>query len=304
MASPALLSPARYLRSGYGIALPEGYTLSMLRTKIIQAQEQVTRYCNAPKLPQPFDWRGGTMTGEQHQWRITNPLAYGPGARRIYLNAGPIRSVEAVQLDLGKTYLVSLNAATDIYINSMENYIEVVSVAPTVVGFYPLAVNLGLYNPVSRTTYTYGWSFTITGDILEAETPMVFSGAYGNWDSLIDPVVFLNGVEQDPADYTVDFNDGTISFDTAPSPGVVVTADYAYTAPAAIVDAIGITTTALLGGARIAQRGMVGLQSIRVAEVSMTAMNPSSGTSTRNGVSIPVEAAALVSGYVFGSVAA
>lgn len=289
---------------GYGLALPNGVTLSQLRTQLVAAQTAVTRYCNAPMQPQAFDWRGGTMTGEQHQWKIANPLAYGPGARRIYLNAGPIKSVSELQLDLGKTYLVSLDPATDVYVNAMERYIEVVAVAPTVVGFYPLAVNLGLYNPVSRTTYTYGWSFEQAGDVMEAETPTVFSAAYGNWDQLVDPVIEIDGVEIDPADYTVNFDDGTVTFATAPSPGEEVAAYYTYTVPPAIVDAIGITATGLLGSTRNAQRGLTGLQSLRVAEVSMTMMNPGAGMAVRNGVSIPASAAALLEGgYIFGSVA-
>lgn len=304
MARATLLSPARYQRMGYGLALPDGYTLSTLRSALIQAQDRVSRYVGAPKLPQPFDWRGGTMTDEQHQWKIVNPLAYGPGARRTYLNAGPIKTVTAFSLDLGKTYLVTLDPATDIYVNKMEQYVEIVAVAPTVVGFYPLAINLGLYNPIARVSYTYGWQFEVAGDVLEAESPLIFSGAYGNWDSAVAPAVFLNDVEQDPADYTVNYDDGTITFATAPGPGVQVSADYTYTCPSPIVDAIGMTATSILGSARLAQRGLTGLTSLRVAEVSMTAMNPGAGMSAKNGVSIPVDAAALIDGFNFGSVAA
>lgn len=301
MARATLLSPARYQRMGYGLALPDGYTLSQLRSALIRAQDEVTRFCNAPKQPQAFDWRGGAMVGEQHQWKITNPLAYGPGARRVYTNAGPIRSVTALDLDLGKTYLVSLDPATDVYINSIEQYVEVVAVAPTVVGFYPLAVNLGLYNPIARISYTYGWSFEVAGDVLEAESPTLFSAAYGNWDATVEPVVMVGGAEIDPADYTIDYDDGTVTFATAPAPGEQVEAEYTYLVPSAIIDAIGYTATFGLTGARMAQRGMSGLQSLRVAEVSLTRMAQSA--TTRNGATIPAEAAALLGTYAFGSVA-
>lgn len=301
MPRATLLSPARYQRMGYGLALPTGYTLSQLRTALIQAQDQVTRYCNAPMQPQAFDWRGGTMTDEQHQWKIVNPLAYGPGARRVYLNAGPIKTVTGLVLDLGKTYTVTIDPTTDVYINRMERYVEIVAIAPTIVGNYPLNINLGLYNPVSRTSYTYGWSFDVSGDQLESETPTVYSAAYGNWDEAVEPVVFLGDTEQDPDDYTVNYDDGTITFTTAPSPGVIVSADYTYLVPSPIVDAIGMTATAFLNSARMAQRGMAGLSSLRVAEVSLTRMQPSA-MATRNGVSLPIEAADLVGGYVFGSV--
>jgi hypothetical protein len=298
MARATLLSPRRYLRSGYGLALPTGYTLSQLRTALIRAQDLVTRYCNAPKQPQPFDWRGGAMTGEQHQWKVTNPLAYGPGARRVYTNAGPIKTVTALELDLGKTYLVDLNVTDGVYINTMEQYVEVVAINPTVVGFYPLSVNLGLYNPVARISYTYGWTFDVAGDVLEAESPTVFSAAYGNWSQSPPAVIYLDGAEQ-TSGYAVDFDDGTVTFDTAPAPGVVVTADYEYGVPSEIVDAIGYVTTSVLAGARLAQRGLVGLSSLKVAEITMTTMAQSQRTN--NGASVPQEAAGLLDGYVFGS---
>ncbi len=298
MARATLLSPQRYLRSGYGLALPESYSLSSLRTALIRAQNEVTRYCNVPKLPQPFDWRGGTMTAEQHQWRLTNALAYGPGVKRVYLNAGPLKTVTSFIIDLGRTYQVTFNPTTDLYLNHLEQYLEIVAIAPTIVGVWPLGVALGLYHPVSRTTYTYGWTFPTTEDVLEAESPTVYSGAYGNWDPTVPAEVFLDGTPVDPSDFTVDYDNGQVTFATAPAPRVEVTATYASTVPSEVVDAIGLTATAIIGEARMAERGMVGLSSIKVAEVSLTSMTP---MSIRNGASIPSEAAAMVDGYVFGS---
>lgn len=302
MSRTTLLSPARYLRQGYGLALPTGYTLSALRSALIRAQNQVNRYCNVPKVPQAFDWRGGTMTDETHQWKIVSPLAYGPGAKRVFTNVSPIKGVSALSLALGKTYQVILDPATDVYINSMESYVEIVALNPTIVGFWPMAASLGLYNPVAKITYTYGWAFDVVGDVLEAESPTVFSGAYGNWNQSPPAVIYLDGVEQ-LTGYTINFDDGQVTFATAPSPGVEVIADYEYSAPSEIVDAIGYATTAELTRTRINQRGLAGLSSLKVAEVSMSVMNPAQMVS-RNGATIPVEAANLIDGYVFGSVAA
>lgn len=299
MALATLLSPQRYLRQGFGLATD--LSLSQLRSTLIRAQSRVDQFCNVPKQPSKFDWRGGAMLNEQHQWPIVSPLAYGPGVRRVYVNAGPIKTVTALSLDLGKTYLVTLDPTTDVYINKIEQYAEIVSVNPTIVGFYPLAVNLGLYNPIARISYTYGWSFDVTGDELEAESPTLYSAAYGNWDQTLPPTVEIDGSPVSPGDYTVDYDNGQIAFTTGPTPNQVVTASYTYLAPDAVVQAIGITTTALLGASRIAARGMIGLQSIKVAEVALTQMQPSQMV-TKNGASIPAEAADLLSGYSFGSV--
>jgi hypothetical protein len=301
MALTTLLSPRRYQVQGYGLALPDNFSLVQLRNALSRAQAEVNRYCNIPKQPSQFDWRGGTMTDEQHQWKIINPLAYGVGARRVYLNAGPIKAVTSFILDLGKTYTVVITPSDGIYVNHMEQYVEIVSVNPTVVGFYPLAVNLGLYNPIARVSYTYGWDLSVVGDVLEAESPIAFWATYGNWSSVVDPIIRVAGVEVDPGDYTLDLNDGRVTF-TGVTVGIgeEVTADYTYLCPDEIPQAIGLTATGLLGGARMAQRGMTGLQSIKVAEVALTAFQPSQMV-TKNGATIPAEAATLLDTFVFGS---
>lgn len=299
MARVTLLSPRRFLRNGYGMALPDGFSLSTLRTRITQAQGLVDRYCNVPKQPSAFDWRGGTMTDEQHQWPLVNPIAPWPGNRRVYLNAGPVKTVTAFTLDLGSTYEVTVQP-NQVYVNHIEQYAEIVAISPTIIGVPPIGIPLGLYQPVARVSYTYGWSFAVAGDVLEAESPTQFSAAYGNWSQSPPAVIYLDGVEQGSG-YTVDFDDGTVTFDTAPSPGVEVSADYTYLAPGPVVDAIGETTAWLLGQSRINQRGLAGLQSLRVAEVAMTAMQ---GTATRNGATVPSVVATLLDGFVFGSAAA
>jgi len=302
MARPLLLSPQRYLRSGYGMALPSDFSLSTLRTILTRAQDQVNRYCNVPKLPNAYSWLGGTMTDEKQQWIVANPLAYSEGVRRVYVNAGPIRTVTDFHLDLGQTFRIAVDPS-QLYVNTMERYVEIVALNPAIVGYYPLAVNLGLYQPIARISYTYGWSFPITGDVLEAETPTVFTAAYGNWDPAIAPTLYFDGTPVDPADYTVDYANGQITFTSqaAPNVGVVVTADYTYLAPSEVVDAIGITATNELAKSRIAARGMIGLSSIKVAEVALTAMSPSQMV-TKNGASIPADAADLLTSYSFGSV--
>ena len=300
MASPLVLSPRRYLRSGFGQALPDNFTLSTLRTALARAQSQVSRYCNVPKTPQAFNWRGGTMTDERHQWKLQNPLAYNSGVKRVYTNVSPIKSVSAFSIDLGKTYHIDFDPATNIYINSIESYVELIAVSPVVVGFWPLAAALGLYNPVARITYDYGWTFDVAGDVLEAESPTVFSAAYGNWDTSPPAVIYLDGVEQGSG-YSVNFDDGQVTFATAPAPGVEVTADYVYTVPDEIVQAVGIVATDQLAKARLAQRGLVGLSSLKIAEISMTTMIPQV---TKNGVTIPLEAANLLDGYAMGTAAA
>lgn len=295
MARATLLSPARYMRMGYGLELPTGYTLSQLRSALVRAQNQVNRYCNTPQAG--FDWRGGAMLNEQHAFKIVNPLAYGPGARRVYTNLGPIKSVISLQLDLGRTYQVTIDPTTGLYINSIEQYVEIVTISPTIVGYYPLGISMGLYEPVAKISYNYGWTYPVLGDVLEAESPTVFTASYGNWDTTVIPVIEVGGVEVVPA--SIDYDDGAVTLSVAPSPGQEVTASYTYLAPAEVVDAVGLTATDDLVRSRLNQRGMAGLSNLKVAEVSMTMMTP---RTERNGAVLPAAAADLLGGYVMGSV--
>ena len=95
----------------------------------------------------------------------------------------------------------------------------------------------------------------------------------------------------------------TVTFDPSvqPTADTVVSADYTYILDDAFEQATGIITTDILSKSQMAQRGMIGLQSLRVAEVALTQMSPSQ-MATKNNVTIPQEAANYLDGFVFGSI--
>lgn len=297
------LSPARYLAGGYG-ADTSGMTQAAVRNVLVRATSRVNRYCNAPKLPSPFDFRGGAMIDEMHQWPIVNSLAYGPGARRVYVNATPLRTVTALSIQLGVSPQITIDPSDQLFVNTMEGYAEIVALTPTIVGTWPLALQLGLYQPLARISYTYGRTFPVVGDVLEAESPTLYTASHGNWSSTIAPTVYVDGVEIDPTDYAINYDDGSVTFDDAAEPAVQseVSADYTYLLDDAIAQATGVVATNLLGARAMASRGMLGLQSLRVAEVALSAMSPRQMV-TKNGATIPAEAAEYLDGFVFGSVA-
>ncbi len=294
-------SPLRYVHGGYGIT-DTGTALS-LRNKLVQASAAVDTFCNGTLLPDKHDFRGGTVTDEQHIWKPPTPLLNEPGARRIFLNHRPIRTLTAFSINYTNTYSITLQPS-DLMVNTPSGFVEIVASQPTVIGYPPLGFWFGLYEPFVLASYTYGWQFVAGSDVLEAVSPSVFMASHGSWleDGAVS--VAIDNVEVDPADYTVNTDDGTVTFADGeePTPDQVATVSYAYTLPSAIETATAIIATGLMGEARMAQRGMLGLQSIRVAEVAITALQPSQMV-TKNGVSIPAQAAALLGGYVMGSVA-
>ena len=141
------------------------------------------------------------------------------------------------------------------------------------------------------------------GDECEAESPTLYTASHGNW-SEDPPTVYVDGMEIDPSDYTINTDDGSIAFIEAATPAIqeTVSVDYTYTLPDAIAQATGIVATGLIAESRMASRGMIGLQSLRVAEVAITALQPSQMAS-KNGVSIPLTAASLLGAFTMGSAA-
>lgn len=303
MAQQSLLSVNRFLDAGYGIDTSP-FTRSQLRSILVRATSAAYRYCAAPSIPQAFDFRGGAVTGEKHQWPYVAPLLIASGSRRVYLNQKPLKDVSSFVLRLAKDYTVSLDPARNIVVNQMEGYIEVVALTPVITGYFPIGWNFGLWNPLAEVDYTYGWTFEVTGDECEAQSPNLYTASHGNWSGDA-PTVYVDGTEIDPDDYVINTDDGSILFgdDVSPTVQSTVTCDYTYLCPDAVSQAVGIIATDLIGKARIAARGMIGLQSLRVAEVAITQMQPNRYTA-KNGVSIPNEAAVLLNGFAMGSVGA
>lgn len=296
------LSPLRFRNAGMGIDVSEMSPLS-LRGKLTQASAAVDTFCNATLLPERFDFRGGTVTNEQHIWQPPTPLLNEPGARRIFLNHRPIRTLTAFSIQYTNSYSITLQPS-DLMVNTPAGFVEIVASQPTIIGYPPLGFWFGLYEPFVLASYTYGWQFAAVGDVLEAVSPSIYMASHGSWLVGGDVTVVVDDVEIDPGDYRVNTDDGTVTFNTGsePTPDQLATVSYTHLLPSAIETATAIIATDLMGQARIAARGMIGLQSIRVAEVAITALQPSQMVS-KNGVSIPASAANLLGGFVMGSVA-
>ena len=301
MALQTYCSPLRYLHGGYGIADPG--TRLALRNKLVQATATVDTFCNGSLLPQKHDFRGGTITNEKHIWQPPAPLLNEPGARRVFLNHRPIRTLTAFSIQYTNSYSITLQS-TDLVVYPPAGFVEIVASQPTIIGYPPLGFWFGPYEPFTLTSYTYGWQFAVVDDQLEAVSPNLYMASHGSWLEGGDLTVKVAGVEIDPSDYIFNTDDGTVTFSDAaePEPDDVATVSYTYTLPSAFEAATAIIATDSLGQARIAQRGMIGLQSIRVAEVALTQMSPGQMV-TKNGVTIPAAAASLLAGFAIGSVA-
>lgn len=305
MAQQAYCSPARFRLGGFGIDT-SGFTNAQLRQKLVQASGQVDIWTNRPLIPSRIDLRGGAVTGEQHTWKVGGDFAPTLGQRRVYLNASPIRSVTGFSIKFTNAYEITLPPG-NLFVNTQAGYIEIIASQPTIIGYPPIGWLFGLSQPVTSTDYTYGWQFAVVGDPLEADSPTLYYASHGNWLPGGTVVVRVGGSTVDSGDYTVNTDDGSILFadEAKPTPNQEALADYTYVLPDPIATATGIIATDMLGQSRIAARGMLGLQSIRVAEVALTQM-PGGNASyrvERNGISIPASAAALLTPFALGGIA-
>jgi hypothetical protein len=244
------------------------------------------------QVPQPFDFRGGTVTDEKHTFEPPNPLIAYAGSRRVFPHQLPLRTVTAFALDFTNNYRITLDPTQDVYVNTTEGWCEIVASQPTIIGYPPIGYWYGLYQPVARISYTYGYRNAVVDDVLEAASPRLYYGSIGSWDAAT-VTVSIDGVPQSTG-YTVNATDGSVTFTTAPTPGQEVTASYTTVIPAAVEQATGIVATDLVSKARNTQR-MPGLSSMKVAEISLTRLTGDRGRYvTRNGISIPEDAAVLL----------
>lgn len=265
---------------------------------ISRASSLVNSYCAAPNLPQRHDFRGGTITNEQHQWRMGTD--YYTGTRRVYVWHKPIKTISALDIRITNNYSVSLGNS-DLFINNSEGYIEVTSLAAVSFGVYPLGVapNLGLYIPVAEVDYTYGWSFTSTDEVLDSFDANAYMSSHMSWATDPAPVIKKNGAVLSTG-YTINYEEGTVTLAAAPLATDTFTATYTYSLPGPIQEATGIIVTSQLGERALASKGLTGLSTLRIAEIQIS--RTVRRESDSQGMVIPEAAMQLLDAYRFHSV--
>lgn len=308
MAAGPYMTARRFRLGGFGIDTSSLNDLALAAT-LRRASTLVNTWCNGSQVPSPFDFRGGTVEDEQHVFPIPNPMTPYPGSRRVFPNQRPLRTITKFWLqftsnqELDAGYRIALNVDSDIFVNRTESWCEIVASQPTIIGYPPIGYWFGTYQPTALISYTYGYVQPVVDDPCEAETPTIYWASQGQWSS-DDVTVKVDGTPV-VSGFTVNRADGKITFDSSPGTNVEVTVSYTATMPDAIAQATALIAVDQMGQSAIARRGMIGVQSMKVAEVAITAMSPVGGGRyiERNGVSIPASAAAYLGPFAGGSFA-
>lgn len=289
------VTPEKYRTMGFGIDL-EGVEDFELASILNRAGAIAEGYCSVPRIPHQHSWLGGTIgtdSPEQHRWRVPEN-DFDIGQRRIYPYHWPIREVLQFRVYVTNTQYVEI-APSELFINNTERYVEVISLAFTGVGLFgAILPSLGLMRPVARIAYTYGFDHTSLAERLYETDARTFRAQNQFWDSDPAPVIMLGDTVQTTG-YTVDSEEGTVTFSDSLSADSRVYASYSYKLPTEIRDAIGIIATHLLGERELQSRGMEGVQSLKVGEVTIN--KGAEKLSEKNLAYIEPEAAWLLDGF-------
>jgi hypothetical protein len=150
---------------------------------------------------------------------------------------------------------------------------------------------------VAELGYTYGYDFEEVDERLYPTDARTYRAQHQFWETTPAPEISVNGAVVADTTYTVDSEEGTVVFDDQQGPDDKVTASYTHKLPVEIRDALGMIAVHLLGEREVQRRGMEGVQSIKVGEVTIT--KPSKKLSAENIAYIEPEAAWLLDGFKF-----
>jgi hypothetical protein len=259
---PQYLTPSRYRTMGTGVTLPSD---GVLLNHIASASALVNAYCC---VPHGYDFRGGTVTGEQHVWDVGN-IKRSP-SNRVWPFNRPIKSVSSLSIEITNNQRISFSQEGSLYFHTTEGWVEPVDLALTTYGVfgYGILPNIGLRQPVAKIDYTYGYDFAAE-EMVAAQSGGVF---VADNQFFTDEDIVLADPAGDvvlPADYTVNKTEGIVTLNTPPDIGDVYTLVYHYKVPPAVSRATALLVTELAGAASIASSGLTGLSGIKVEEVEL-----------------------------------
>jgi hypothetical protein len=285
------LSPRKYRSGGWGVDL-SGLEDVELRAILHRASAMVNKHCAVPTMPVEHDFRGGVIIDELGHWDMGYPMR--PPMRRFYPYHRPLRSVESMRIMVTNTQGIQFSTP-ELYVG--DSFIEVVSMAMTSYGLFGAAIipNIGLSHPQVRLSYTYGRTIPVLNEELEVTDGFTYSAQNQWWDTNVTPTVRIDGVEA-ATGFTIDYDEGEVTLDEATAT-TRVHVDYYHRLPSAIAEATGSIATEVLAERELTRKGLAGLVSLTVGEVSIRRSVP------RNPTAVPVgineRAASLLEPYRF-----
>jgi hypothetical protein len=243
-----------------------------LASHIQVASALVNTHCN---VTHDHDFRGGTVTGEDHDWDMGNYMWPGPGV--ITVDRRPLKQLTQFRIYVTNTQYLEIDPERVHYHekdNQLEPLFAEASIGIWAAAEIPIA---GFKTPQAKINYTYGYTFSTVDEQMYPDGGTRWRAQNQWWDSTITPEIKVNGTEIDVADLSIDYNEGTadidddalLALDIDATEVDTVTASYTYKLPVNIMQATAMITTSLLGRRAIAEKGLMGLSGIKVEEVEL-----------------------------------
>ncbi len=284
------MTPGRFRIGGFGVDL-SGVDDVELRSILNRSTSLVNAYCTVPTTPVPHDFRGGTIVDEQVPWSVGSPML--PPQNRIYPRHTPLRSLVSARVDVTPSQYLEFNS-DEVYVTP--EYFEVTSLAFT--GLSPIGnivwPTIGMQQPMSLVSYVYGSLISEIGEEIEQTDAKEYRAMNQWWWADPAPVVYLDGAEVTSSEYTLNLNEGTVTFDTNQTG--IVSVDYAHKMPSAIAEATGWVGKDLLGERDLTRKGLHGLVELAVGEVRIRRDFPRAGVQK---IGVSDQVAQLLDPYKF-----
>lgn len=263
---PKYLTVNQYLAADEAVPSIDVLTTTQLTTYIRRAERSI----DTALL---FDPRIGGF--EPHAAWIQQPFDMDTRKTRIPNTPIPIRAVQRYSIQIanastesGAGFFTDVSQA-DIALNTYGGYIEVLPLQAILYTLVPVFSPFGMEPPVVQVEYTVGYYFPVTSETLTTEDNQTYQAENGFWASAIDlapslmptsfsyptPTVYVNGAVQTTG-FTLDTSEGTVKFAATRADSDIVTADYSYQIPPAVVEATIAQTSYLLALRELNQYGM------------------------------------------------
>lgn len=284
------LTPEGYRAQGFGT---EDLEDADLRALLFRASRQVDAYCTVPLRPTRYSFLGGSVVDEEQDFSVGDGVSTFP-QRVIFPSFKPVVAVSSVKLHVTNQQYIEF-PANELFVT--KGTIEIVSLAMTANGLYGAAIIpvVGLTIPKLRLRYTYGYTFDSGVELLEATDAATYRAQNQFWTD-DDVTIQVDGVTQ-ATGFTIDRTEGTVTFEENQSATAVVTAQYTHKLPGEIAQATGLIAAANIGERQMIGRGMSGLRSMRIGEITMERDAARRGESARQQLWVPADAGALLEGF-------
>lgn len=198
----------------------------------------------------------------------------------------PVRQVTRYRIQVsnsngGVGFFAQLNT-NDVVINNDGHYLELVPLQSITYELSPDFIHLGLNPPVIQLDCEVGYYIPVTGQqLINGGKGSTYYSVDGFWASTyaqavhtqpdalppVPPIVYVNGAVASASTYSVDYTEGSVTFNAAQLPTAKITADFTKTVPDFVTEAAVLQTSYLLSQRALNTMGMYrGLYRMRTGE--------------------------------------